>query len=115
MMSRGRRDILTRTSAIALAAAVPLLGLPRRSVAQGAELTMKFANNLPVTHRLNVRAAEIADAIRDETRGRVDLNVFPNNRLARRRWRRCKSSLRIRRQQRRAELPRATRGDLNAA
>src|SRR5262252_7019884 len=81
MKFRDRRDFLTHTSAFVATAAVPMLGLPSRSAAQGVEFTMKFANNLPVTHPINVRAAEMADAIRDETKGRVDLKIFPNNQL----------------------------------
>jgi tripartite ATP-independent transporter DctP family solute receptor len=81
MIFRDRRDFLTRASALAVTAAVPMVGLPRRAVAQAAEFTMKFANNLPVSHPLNIRAAEMSDAIRDETKGRVDLKIFPNNQL----------------------------------
>src|SRR5499427_10004843 len=81
MKFRDRRDFLTHTSAFVATAAVPMLGLPSRSAAQGVEFTMKFANNLPVTHPMNIRAAEMADAIREETKGRVDLKVFPNNQL----------------------------------
>jgi tripartite ATP-independent transporter DctP family solute receptor len=49
--------------------------------AQGADFTLKFGSNLPVIHPLNVRAKEAADAIRKETNGRVDIQVFPNNQL----------------------------------
>ena len=49
--------------------------------AQKAEFTYKYANNLPVTHPMNVRAKEMADAIRAETKGRVDIQIYPNNQL----------------------------------
>jgi tripartite ATP-independent transporter DctP family solute receptor len=49
--------------------------------AQKAEFTFKYANNLPVTHPMNVRAKEMADAIRAETRGRVEIQIFPSNQL----------------------------------
>lgn len=49
--------------------------------AQAAEFTLKFGSNLPAIHPLNVRAKEAAEAIRKETNGRVDIQVFPNNQL----------------------------------
>jgi tripartite ATP-independent transporter DctP family solute receptor len=47
----------------------------------GADFTMKYANNAPVTHPLTVRIKEATDAIRSETGGKVDIQVFPNNQL----------------------------------
>jgi TRAP-type transport system periplasmic protein len=49
--------------------------------AQGAEFTYKYANNAPDTHPINVRAREMSAAIKAETHGRFDLQVFPNNQL----------------------------------
>ncbi|MDR3494939.1 MAG: TRAP transporter substrate-binding protein [Ancalomicrobiaceae bacterium] len=49
--------------------------------ARAAEFTYKFANNLPLTHPLNVRALEAANAIKTETGGRFDLQVFPSSQL----------------------------------
>jgi tripartite ATP-independent transporter DctP family solute receptor len=46
-----------------------------------AEFTLKYANNLPLTHPMNVRAKEMAEAIAAETKGRVDLQVFPAGQL----------------------------------
>ena len=46
-----------------------------------AEFTYKYANNLAITHPLNVRAKEMVDAIRGETQGRVDIQIFPSNQL----------------------------------
>jgi tripartite ATP-independent transporter DctP family solute receptor len=68
-----RRQIL----AGAAAAALPVTG----AHAQKAEFNYKYANNLPVTHPMNVRAKEMADAIRAETRGRVDIQIFPSSQL----------------------------------
>ena len=65
-----------------LAGAAGTLALPAMGAfAQKAEFTYKYANNLPVTHPMNIRAKEMADAIRAETRGRVDIQVYPNNQL----------------------------------
>jgi len=52
-----------------------------RAFAQKAEFAYKYANNLPVMHPMNIRAKEMADAIRAETKGRVDIQIFPNSQL----------------------------------
>ncbi|MES2105325.1 MAG: TRAP transporter substrate-binding protein [Pseudomonadota bacterium] len=49
--------------------------------AQSAEFNLKFASNLPITHPLNVRAKEAADAIRKDTNGRVSIQIFPSSQL----------------------------------
>nr|WP_244618414.1 TRAP transporter substrate-binding protein [Rhodoferax sediminis] len=49
--------------------------------AQTAEFTLKWANNIPATHPSTIRIREAADAIKKETNGRVDIQVFPNNQL----------------------------------
>ena len=71
-----RRDFLKITGA-ATAATLPLSS----AYAQKAEFTYKYANNLPVTHPMNIRAKEMVDAIRADTSGRLDIQVFPNNQL----------------------------------
>jgi tripartite ATP-independent transporter DctP family solute receptor len=65
-----------------LAGAAGTLALPTMGAfAQKAEFTYKYANNLPVTHPMNLRAKEMADAIRTETKGRVEIQLYPNNQL----------------------------------
>ena len=49
--------------------------------AQQAQWTYKYANNLPETHPMNVRAREMAEAIKQEINGRFDLQIFPNSQL----------------------------------
>ncbi|MGN6526558.1 MAG: TRAP transporter substrate-binding protein [Burkholderiaceae bacterium] len=72
----------TRRQILAGAAAAGSLALPTtRAFAQKAEFTYKYANNLPVSHPMNLRAKEMADAIRAETKGRVDIQLYPNNQL----------------------------------
>jgi len=71
-----RREFL-KISAAGAAAGLPL-GVAH---AQKAEFSYKYANNLPVTHPMNLRAKEMVDAIRADTKGRVDIQVFPNNQL----------------------------------
>lgn len=62
------------------AAALPLFAIRSRPAA-AAEFTYKFANDVPATHPLNVRARQAADRIREGTGGRFELQVFPNNQL----------------------------------
>jgi len=57
------------------------VGAPFVARAQDAEFSYKYANNLPDSHPLNTRAKEMAAAIKAETNGRFDLQIFPNNQL----------------------------------
>jgi len=74
-MQFSRRTLLAAAGASAITLPVG------KAFAQKAEFTYKYANNLPVTHPMNVRAKDMADAIRTETAGRVDIQIFPNNQL----------------------------------
>jgi tripartite ATP-independent transporter DctP family solute receptor len=58
-----------------------VIGTPFVACAQSAEFSYKYANNLPVTHPMNVRAREMADAIKAETNGRVEISIFPSSQL----------------------------------
>ena len=51
------------------------------SKARAAEFNYKYANNLPLSHPMNVRAKEAADRILEETGGRVSIQIFPSNQL----------------------------------
>jgi tripartite ATP-independent transporter DctP family solute receptor len=77
MMTVSRRKFIQGTALAAAATAAPL----KFAFGQGAEFTYKFANNVPATHPLNVRAKAAADAIRNETNGRLDIQIFPSNQL----------------------------------
>ena len=71
-----------RRTLVAGAAATALTALPLRFAhGQAAEFNYKYANNLPVSHPMNTRAKEMVDAIKAETKGRVNIEVFPNNQL----------------------------------
>jgi tripartite ATP-independent transporter DctP family solute receptor len=72
---------LNRRTLMLGAAAVPLVSTIRYAGAQAAEFNYKYANNLPLTHPMNVRAQEAMDKIREETGGRVAIQIFPNNQL----------------------------------
>lgn len=72
-----RRHLLRYLSAAPAAGLV--LSMPRP--AQAAEVVLKYANNLPLSHPLNIRAAEAAKRVLTETDGRVEIQIFPNNQL----------------------------------
>jgi tripartite ATP-independent transporter DctP family solute receptor len=77
-MKFSRRTLLKASAA---SAAVGGLGTPMIARAQTAEFTYKYANDMPDSHPMNVRAKEMAAAIKAETNGRFDLQLFPNNQL----------------------------------
>src|SRR5215468_3866581 len=77
-MSISRRTVLKATVA---GAALGGIGAPMVARAQAAEFSYKYANNLPDSHPLNVRAKQMAAAIKAETDGKFDLQIFPNNQL----------------------------------
>src|SRR5438270_9370758 len=77
-MSFSRRTLLKASAASAVLGG---LSAPMVARGQGAEFTHKYANNLADSHPLNVRATEMAGAIKSETQGRFDLQIFPNNPL----------------------------------
>ena len=62
------------------AAALAVTGI-RSAHGQAAEFQLKWANNIPATHPSTIRVREAADKIKAETKGRVDIQVFPNNQL----------------------------------
>ncbi len=77
-MQVSRRHLLAAGTSTVLAGAV---GAPFVARAQSAQWTYKYANNLPDTHPMNVRAREMAAAIKQETGGRFELQIFPNSQL----------------------------------
>ncbi|HZV07268.1 MAG TPA: TRAP transporter substrate-binding protein DctP, partial [Gemmataceae bacterium] len=77
-MSFSRRALLKMTAASAVLGG---MSAPMVARAQAAEFSYKYANNLPDSHPMNTRAKEMAAAIKAETNGRFDLQIFPNNQL----------------------------------
>lgn len=71
-----RRNLIRYGVAAALA---PAIMMPRR--ARAAEFSYKFAQNLPATHPLYLRAVEATEKIKADTKGRVEIQVFPNSQL----------------------------------
>ena len=74
-MKLSRRDLIKNSSV----AALPFLA--GGAFAQTAEFTMKFGSNLPATHPLNLHAVKMAAKVKAQTKGRVDIQVYPNNQL----------------------------------
>ncbi len=75
-MQINRRTLLAGASASALT-----LSTGTVFAQKAAEFTFKYGNNLPVSHPMNTRAAEMAAAINAESKGRIDFQVYPNNQL----------------------------------
>jgi tripartite ATP-independent transporter DctP family solute receptor len=72
MTSITRRRLVGSIATAALAA-------PR--IGRAAEFSLRYGNNLPLTHPLNIRAEEFSERIARETNGRVEIKIFPNNQL----------------------------------
>lgn len=73
-----RRKVLAGGAAAAGGlAAVALLTRP----AEAAEFVYKYANNLPLSHPMNIRAKAAAERIKEQSGGKVEIRIFPNNQL----------------------------------
>ena len=68
-----RRAVLGAT----LLASPALLSRPARA----AEFNWKFATNIPPTHPSNAQAQAAIDRIREQSGGRLNITLFPNNQL----------------------------------
>ncbi|MDO9413846.1 MAG: TRAP transporter substrate-binding protein [Pseudolabrys sp.] len=64
---------------MATAPALSVIGMP--FIARAAEIELKYGNNLPLSHPLNVRSHEAAEIIKQKTNGRIEIKIFPNNQL----------------------------------
>ncbi|MDE2334951.1 MAG: TRAP transporter substrate-binding protein [Rhodospirillales bacterium] len=72
------RRAVSRRGALVLGTAA--LAAPAIARAQ-TKFTYKFANNVPMTHPLNIRAKAMADAVAKDTNGAFQVKIFPNNQL----------------------------------
>ena len=75
-ISRSRRQLIRATAS---AGALASIGAPL--FAQGTPLVFKWANNIPTTHPSNIRVREAAEAVKKDSGGRVEIQIFPNNQL----------------------------------
>src|SRR3979409_1780301 len=72
----------TTRRSLLLAGTAASATIARPWIAKGAaEFQLKYANNSPVTHPLTVRTMEAMERIKQQTNGRVEIQVFPNNQL----------------------------------
>jgi TRAP-type transport system periplasmic protein len=78
MLAVSRRSLLK--SAVGGLAAATVLKSPA-VLAQATPLKLKFGNDLPDTHSVNIRLKEAIATISAETNGEVAISLFPNNQL----------------------------------
>jgi tripartite ATP-independent transporter DctP family solute receptor len=78
MTTMHRRKFLHAGAAAATGAAAFGI-LTRRG--EAAEFTWRYANNVVVAHPVNVRIREAVDKIREQSNGRMEIQVFPNSQL----------------------------------
>jgi TRAP-type transport system periplasmic protein len=76
-MKLSRRTLLKIASLPGLMPLPALLSRP----ACAAEFTYKLANQVPATHPMTVFAQKAANRIREQSGGRLDIQLFPNNQL----------------------------------
>jgi regulator of RNase E activity RraA len=77
MNSFSRRKFLKATAAIPGVAAFGILTRP----GDAAEFSWRYANNNVPTHPMNIRATEAIAKIKEQSSGRLDIQLFPNNQL----------------------------------
>jgi TRAP-type transport system periplasmic protein len=78
MQKSTRRDFLKTTTAAA--SGVAALGILTRP-GDAAEFVFRYANNNVVAHPMNVRLREAVDKIKEESSGRMEVQIFPNSQL----------------------------------
>ena len=76
MIGKSSRGVFLASSAAAFASVAIV-----RSPAKAADFSGKAGTNQPVDHPLSVAMKDLWDAVRKETGGKVDVQVFPNNQL----------------------------------
>ena len=76
-MTINRRRVITTT----LAGAVFAPAVLRTTKVHGAEFTLKYANNSPVTHPLSIWTKAATESIAKESGGKIEIQMFPNNQL----------------------------------
>ncbi len=76
-------SVISRRAFVKAAALAGPVGLAMPYVRShaAAKFVYKYGNNLPLTHPLNVRAAEAIERIKTETNGDLEIRVFPSNQL----------------------------------
>jgi TRAP-type transport system periplasmic protein len=75
-MAKVTRRKFLETSAIGTITSLAIVSRSR-----AAEFNYKYANNVPVTHPMNIRARQAVNKIQEESGGRLQIDIFPNNQL----------------------------------
>ena len=78
-MSKVSRRKFMRTTTAAVGS-VSLFGILTRR-GDAAEFVYRYANNNVAAHPMNVRLREAVDKIKEESNGRLEVQVFPNSQL----------------------------------
>ena len=78
MSSMTRRKFMRTTSAAA--SGVALFGILTRR-GDAAEFVYRYANNNVIAHPMNIRLREAVDKIKQESGGRMEIQLFPNSQL----------------------------------
>ena len=79
MFNSSRRNVLRTLAAAPVVAAVG--SIPGLARAAAPEFSFKFGHNQPVHHPLHIRAQEAADRIFAESKGRLEIKIFPNGQM----------------------------------
>lgn len=79
MFSSSRRNVLRSLAAAPVVAAVG--SIPGLAHAAAPEFSFKFGHNQPVTHPLHIRAQEAANRVLAESKGRLEVKIFPNGQM----------------------------------
>jgi tripartite ATP-independent transporter DctP family solute receptor len=72
---------MTRRRFVGAASAATAVPLVYVSTGYAAQFNLKYANNVPLTHPLNIHIGAAAERIKEETNGAVAIEIFPNNQL----------------------------------
>ena len=72
---------ISRSSFVAGTAATLASIAVIKSPARAAQWTYKYASNVSLDHPLNVRMRECWDAVKKQTGGKLEVQIFPNNQL----------------------------------
>ena len=78
MSSMTRRKFMRTTSAAA--SGVALFGILTKR-GDAAEFIYRYANNNVIAHPMNIRLREAVDKIKEESGGRMEIQLFPNSQL----------------------------------
>jgi len=79
MFSSSRRNVLRTLAAGPVVAAIG--SIPGLARAAAPEFSFKFGHNQPVHHPMHVRAQEAADRVFAESKGRLEVRIFPNGQM----------------------------------